>query len=173
MAAVFLFISLSLPLFFPFLKGLLCYISPFHWFWPSICWSCRLLLKCLSHPSPSSTCCELQQIRWYCSWVISSLMWPDCQLQAFNAKVTPSFCLGRLGGLSLRVCRFLLSWPWFAEDRIVLDNVSQQLGPSLFILEHFFFLGVGLGVDMRWTGVAKSFGPIGIYSHIFSKRGYS
>ena len=56
--------------------------------WPSICWSCRSLLEYLSHPALSSTCCELQQIRWHCSGVIPSLMWPDCQLWAFNAEVT-------------------------------------------------------------------------------------
>ena len=39
---------------------------------------------------PSLTCCELQQTRWYYLGVISSLMRPDCQLQAFNAKVTVS-----------------------------------------------------------------------------------
>ena len=74
----------------PFLEGLLRYIFPFHWSWPSICWSCRLLLECLSHLLPSSTCCELQQPMWYCSGVISSLMWPDRQLWAFNAEVTAS-----------------------------------------------------------------------------------
>ena len=83
--------SFSSPFFsLPLLEGLLCYIAHFHWFWPSICWSCRLLLKCLSHLPPFSTCCELQQTRWYCSGVISSLMQPDCQLRAFNAEVTAS-----------------------------------------------------------------------------------
>ena len=48
-----------------------------------------------------------------------------------------------------------------AEDRIVLGDVSWQLGLSLLILRHFFLLGVGLGFDMRWAGVAKSFGPTG------------
>ena len=42
---------------------------------------------------------------------------------------------------------------------MVLDDVSQQLGPSLFILGRFFFLGVGLRLDMKWVGLAKSFGP--------------
>ena len=69
-----------------------------------------------------------------------------------------SFCLGCLRGLSLGVCHFLLSWPWLVEDRVVLDDVSQQFGPSLFVLEGFFFLGVGLGLDMRWVGVARPFG---------------
>ena len=79
------FLSFSL-----FLKGLLCYISPLHWSWSSICWSCRLLLEWLSHLPLSSTCCELQQTRWYCSGVISALMQPNCQLRAFNAEVTAS-----------------------------------------------------------------------------------
>ena len=52
--------------------------------------SYRSLLECLSHPLPSSTCCELRQIRWYCSGVIPLLMQPDCQLRAFNAEVTAS-----------------------------------------------------------------------------------
>ena len=70
-----------------------------------------------------------------------------------------SFYLGRLEGLSSGVCHFLLSWPWLAKDRVVLGDVSQQFGPSLFVLRRFFFLGVGLGLDMRWAGVARPFGP--------------
>ena len=66
------------------------YISPSHWSWLSICQSYRSLLECLSHSPPSLTCCELQQTRWYYSEVISSLMWSDCQLRAFNAEVTAS-----------------------------------------------------------------------------------
>ena len=38
----------------------------------------------------SSTCYELQQPRWYCSRVISSLMQPNHQLWAFNVEVTTS-----------------------------------------------------------------------------------
>ena len=64
------------------------YILLPHSSWPSICWSCRLVLEYLSHPALSSTCCELQQTRWHCSGVIPSLMQPDCQLRAFNAEVT-------------------------------------------------------------------------------------
>ena len=81
--------SFSSPFFsLPLLEGIFRYISPSHWSWPSICWSYRSLLECLSHPPPSSTCCELQQIRWYYSRVVSSLMRLDCQLRAFNAEVT-------------------------------------------------------------------------------------
>ena len=61
--------------------------------WPSICWSCRSLLEYLSHPALPSTCCELQLTGWHCSGVIPSLMRPDCQLRAFNAKMTGSFTI--------------------------------------------------------------------------------
>ena len=80
----------SISFFFPLLEGLLCYIPPFHWSWPSICWSCKLLLECLSHLPPFSTCCELQQTKWYCSGVTSSLMQPNRQLRAFTTEVTAS-----------------------------------------------------------------------------------
>ena len=46
-----------------------------------------------------------------------------------------------------------------AEDRVVLGDVSGSLGPSLFVLGHFFLLGVGLGPSMRWVGVVKFFDP--------------
>ena len=71
-------------------RPLLLYILLLHSSWPSTCWSYRLLLKYLSHPTISSTYCELQQTRWHCSRVIPSLMRPDCQLRAFNAEVTNS-----------------------------------------------------------------------------------
>ena len=90
-ASVFLFFFL--PLFFwspSFVRSLLLYTLLLHPSWPSICWSCRSLLECLSHPTPSSTCCELQQTRWHYLGVIPSLMRPDCQLRAFNAEVTAS-----------------------------------------------------------------------------------
>ena len=61
----------------PFLEGFLRYIPSSRWSWPSICWSCRSLLECLSYLLPSPTFCELQQPRWYYSGVISSLMRSD------------------------------------------------------------------------------------------------
>ena len=45
------------------------------------------------------------------------------------------------------------------EDRIVLGNVPWQFGPSLSVLGHIFLLGMGLGPNMKWAGVAKFFGP--------------
>ena len=58
--------------------------------WPSICRLRRSPLECLSHLVFPSTCCELQWATWHCLGVIPSLMWPDCQLRAFNAEVTGS-----------------------------------------------------------------------------------
>ena len=68
------------------------------------------------------------------------------------------FPLGHSGRLPLVVCCFLLSWSRFAEDRIVLGNVSWQFGLSLFVFRHFFLLSMGHGFDMKWAGVAKFFG---------------
>ena len=42
---------------------------------------------------------------------------------------------------------------------MVLGDASQQLGPSLLILGHFFFLGVGLGFDMKWAGLCQILQP--------------
>ena len=58
--------------------------------WPSIYQLRRSLLDCLSHPAFPSTCCESQWAAWHCLGVISSLMRPDYQLQAFNAEMTGS-----------------------------------------------------------------------------------
>ena len=50
---------------------------------------------------------------------------------------------------------------------MVLGDASQQLGPSLLILGCFFFLGVGLGLDMKWAWLAKSFGPTCTFLNFF------
>ena len=69
------------------------------------------------------------------------------------------FPLGCFGRLSLGTCRFFLPWSRFAKNRIVLGNVSWQFGPSSFVLGHFFLLSIGLGLDMKWAGVTRFFGP--------------
>ena len=76
-----------------FVRSLWLYILLLPSSWPSIYWLCRSLLEYLSHPVLPSTCCKLQYIGWHCSGVIPSLMWPDCQLRTFNAKVTSSFTI--------------------------------------------------------------------------------
>ena len=81
---------IAVPLFVRFLW---LYIILLPLSWPSICRLCRSPLECLSHPMLPSTCCELQWTEWHCSGVLPSLMWPDCQLRAFNAEVTGSFTI--------------------------------------------------------------------------------
>ena len=76
-----------------------------------------------------------------------------CTLMAVSLHLC--FPLGRSGGLPLVAYRFLLPWSRFAENRIVLSNVSWQFEPSLFVLGHFFLFGMGLGLDMKCAGVAK------------------
>ena len=41
-------------------------------------------------------------------------------------------------------CHFSFLRPRLAEERIVLGDVSRQLGLSLFVLRRFFLLGMGL-----------------------------
>ena len=55
-------------------------------------------------------------------------------------------------------CSSLLGFG-LAEERIVLNNVSGPFGLSSFVLGHFFFFGVGLGLSIKWAGVAKFFDP--------------
>ena len=75
------------------------------------------------------------------------------------AHYVSPFFLGCPGRLSLKICCPSFLWSQLAEDRIVLGNVSWQFGPSSFVFRHFFLLGVGLGLDMKWAGFAKFFGP--------------
>ena len=42
---------------------------------------------------------------------------------------------------------------------MVLGGASQRLGPSLLILGRFFFLGVGLRLDMKWAGLCQILQP--------------
>ena len=68
------------------------------------------------------------------------------------------FPLGCLKGLPLVTGRLSLLWFWSAEDKVVLDSIFWQSGFLLFVLGHFLLLGMGLGLDMKWAGVLRSFG---------------
>ena len=74
--------------------------------------------------------------------------------------------LGCSRRLPLVAWRFPLPWFWSVEDRVVLGSISWQSGFSLFVLGHFFLLGMGLGLDMKWARVVKSFGPTSSYINI-------
>ena len=78
--------------------------------------------------------------------------------------------LGCSKGLLLATWCFPLPWFWSTEDRVVLGSISWQSRFHLFVLEHFFLLGIGLGLDMKWTGVLRSFGPTIIITKILTKH---
>ena len=69
------------------------------------------------------------------------------------------FPLGCSRRLPLVACRFLFPWSQFTENRIVFSNVSWQFGHSSFILGHFFLLGVGPRLDMKWAGGCQLLWP--------------
>ena len=56
-------------------------------------------------------------------------------------------------------CRSSLPGSGLAENRIVLVDVSGPFGLPSFVLGHFFLLGVGLGLSIKWVRVVKFFDP--------------
>ena len=126
---------------------------------------------------PSSTCCELQQTRWYYSGVISSLMRPDYQLRAFNAEVTAS---PRIAPPpcphNCPIMLVLLFWDdwegcfeWCAAFSFhdtgsprtgrSLAIPPSSFGHSLFILGHFSLLVLSLGSNTQMGRSPQSLGP--------------
>ena len=158
-------------------RFLLLYILLLHLSWPSICWSYRSLLEYLFHPALSSTCCELQQTWWHCSGVIPSLMRPDCQLRAFNAKVTASSIIAPPP--CPHSCPPILVLLFRMTGRVALDGVllfpsmtsvhwgqdgPQRCLPAALGLPYSFSdvfssLAWALGLILKWAGVPRSFGP--------------
>ena len=87
------------------------------------------------------------------SWNCSSTMLP------WLAHCVSPFCLGCPGRLSLKACRSSFLWFPLAEDRIVLSDVSWQVGLFLFIIGRFFLLDMDLRPCMKWVGAAEFFDP--------------
>ena len=42
---------------------------------------------------------------------------------------------------------------------VVLGNTIWRFGFPSFVLGHFLLLGMGLGLDIKWVGVSRSFDP--------------
>ena len=172
-------ISWCLPNCHPPLREifLVIYILLFPSSWPSICWLRRSPLECLSHPTLPSTCCELQWTAWRCSRVTPSLMRPDCQLRAFNAKVTGS-CTIALSPC-FHSCPFTLvpsfggwrGWLWwiaycpfFSGQELPRAHRSSAIspsscGPSLVIFGRFPPQLGPQAYYSEWAGTPRSFGP--------------
>ena len=67
--------------------------------------------------------------------------------------------LGSSRGLLLAMWCLPLLWFWSAEDRVILGSISWQSGFPSFILRHFFLLGMGLVLDMKWAGLCQILQP--------------
>ena len=67
--------------------------------------------------------------------------------------------LGSSRGLRPAMWRLPLQWFWSAEDRVVLGNIFWQSRFPSFVLGHFFILGVGIGLDMKWAGLCQILQP--------------
>ena len=67
--------------------------------------------------------------------------------------------LGCSRGLPLAAWRFPFRCFCFAEDRVILNSISWQSGLLLFVLEHFFIFGMGLGLDMKWARLCQILQP--------------
>ena len=52
-----------------------------------------------------------------------------------------------------------LPWFWPAEDKVILGSTFWQSGFPSFVPGHFFILGVGLGLEMEWAEVSRTFWP--------------
>ena len=61
--------------------------------------------------------------------------------------------------LPLAAWRFPFLWFWSTEVRVVLGSISWQSGFPLFVLGHFFLLGMGLRPDMKWAGLYQILQP--------------
>ena len=70
-----------------------------------------------------------------------------------------SLFLGALWETAFDGVALFPSGVWNAENKIVLGHVSRLFGLSLFVLGHFFLLGVGLGFSIEWAEVVTFFGP--------------
>ena len=135
------------------------------------------LLEYLSHPTLSSTCCELQQTMWHCSGVIPSLMWLDYQLQAFNAEVIASSIIAPPP--CPHSCPLVLVPSFGTTGRVALDGVllfpsmtpvrrghdgpwrclTATLGLPYSSSVVFPSSAWALGLILKWVGVPRSFDP--------------
>ena len=140
----------------------------------------------MSHPTLSSTRCELQWAAWRCLGVTPSLMRSDCQLRAFNAEVTgsctialspcfhscPSTLVPPFGGWRGWL-RWIAYCPFFSRQESPRTRRSSAIspsscGPSLVILERFPPRLGTRAYYSKWVEAPRSFGPTIMFTFIFS-----
>ena len=126
-----------------------------HSFWRSVscCGPDSTVQRSRPHKWSQGVSCGYLIRRW--QFLPESLFFHAPMAGPLGSKL-PSGCLR---GMPLATWRFPLPWFWFAKDRVILGNISWQSRFPLFVLGHFFLLGMGLRLDMKWAGVPRSFGP--------------
>ena len=128
-------------------------IGQFFWRSVSCCGPDSTVQRSRPHKWGQGVSCEYLIWRWQ---LLPKLLFYHAPMAGLLDSELP---LGCLRGLPLAAWRFPLLWFWSAEDRVVLGSISWQSGFPLFVLGNFFLLDVGLGLDMKWARVPRSFGP--------------
>ena len=126
-----------------------------HSFWRfvSCCGPQRIVQGSHPHKWGQGVSCEYLIRRWQ---LLLGLLFYHAPMAGPLGSKLP---LGCSKGLPLAMWHFPLLWFWFAEDRVVHSNISWQYGFPLFVLGHFFLLGIGLGLDMEWAGFYQILQP--------------
>ena len=169
--------SFSLLLLFYFLGDLYCYISfsfvhppptlvshpcPYlsarpigHSFWCSVscCGPHHTVQGSRPHKWSQGVSCGYSIRRWQ---LLLGLLFYHAPMADPLGLESP---LGSLRGLPLAMWCLPFLWFWSTEDRVILGSIFWQSGFPSFVLWHFFLLGVGLGLDMEWAEISKSFWP--------------
>ena len=132
-------------------------ISHFFWCSMSCCDQNRTIQGSCPHKWGQDVSCGYLMRRWL----------PLLELPLYHASMAgplrSRFPLGCSRRLPLAAWLFPLTWFCSTEDRVVLGNISWQSGFSLFVLGHFFLLCMDHELDIKWAGLAISFGPTEIY----------
>ena len=124
-------------------------------FWRSVscCSPYRLVQGSHPHKWGQGVSCGYLIRRWQ---LLQRLLFHHAPMAGPLGSESP---LGSSRRLPLATWCLPLLWFRSAEDMVVLGSISWQPGFPLFILGHFFLLSMGLGLDMKWAGIPKSFGP--------------
>ena len=159
----------------PFGWSLLLFIPLFRSSFSYTCQSSMPILKCTSPQPFFLAFCELLWPPSPCPGVTStskgvrvlvvcilyrgdSFSW-GC-LPTYSPMASPyglESLLWSSNGCPRATCCFFLPWFWPTEDRVVLGSTLWQFGFPSFVPGHFLLLGTGLGLEMEWAEVSRTF----------------
>ena len=126
-----------------------------HSFWRSVscCGPHRTVQGSRSHQWDQGVSCGYLIWRWQ---LLLGLLFYHAPMADPLGSESP---LGSSRGLLLVMWCLPLLWFWFAEDKVVIGSISLQSGFPSFILGHFFLLGMGLRLDMKWARLCQILQP--------------